>query len=369
MTTIATTTGETRATTSSPDAPQPASLRVLPLGASDWPEWSAFVNAAPDATPFHHPTWLTAVELAFQHQPQHLVARRGDALVGVLPLFEVRSFLAGRLLVSVPYATGGGPIAEDAAARSALVDAAAEMAEHSGSRCLDLRSLQPATDRWPTVDGYVTFVRTLPDRAEDVILQLPRKARAAVRQARDRLGLTVQFDASLLPVVWKLYARSMRRLGSLNYPYRFFELLTTPASPKPIVSVVFDGETPIAGLVSFVFQDTVYPYFAGCDERRTRPGSNNLLYASLMEYAAAMGVRRFDFGRSRVDNAGAVEFKRNQGFEMQPLGYQRFVPPGRRAPRLSPSDPRYAIARNIWRRLPTRVTEPLGAWLSSAVTG
>lgn len=33
------------------------------------------------------------------------------------------------------------------------------------------------------------------------------------------------------------------------------------------MSPVLNGDRPVAGLVSFLFQDSVIPYFAGCDER------------------------------------------------------------------------------------------------------
>lgn len=290
-------------------------------------------------------------------------------MTGVLPLFEVNSLLAGRLLVSVPYATYGGPLADGAVEATELSRAAVRMAAERDVRLLDLRCAAPVCAELPINDRYLTFTRALPFNPNDVLPSLPRKSRAAVRNAIERDGLVVRYDADLLPTVWELYARSMRRLGSLNYPQRFFELLTSPASPRSLISVVFAGERPVAGLVSFLLGETVYPYFVGCDERIDAPGASNLLYASLMERAVELGARRFDFGRSRRENTGAVAFKQNQGFEPRPLGYQFFVPPGQTDPNLTPSNPRLAIARALWRRLPLSVTRPVGAWLSSSVTG
>ena len=97
----------------------------------------------------------------------------------------------------------------------------------------------------------------------------------------------------------------MRRLGSINYPFRFFESLVHNTPGGHLVSLVLDGDRPVAGLVSFLFRDTVIPYFAGCDERVNRLGGNHLAYLSLMERAVEMGFRIFDFGRSRTANSGS----------------------------------------------------------------
>ena len=87
------------------------------------------------------------------------------------------------------------------------------------------------------------------------------------------------------------------------------------------------------------------------------------------ERAVRSGLRRFDFGRSRAANKGPVGFKKNQGFKPQPLGYQRYVPPGQTAPNLSPANPRFALARRVWQRLPLPVTRALGARLAGSLPG
>jgi len=155
----------------------------------------------------------------------------------------------------------------------------------------------------------------------------------------------------------------------LAYPERFFRALADRLGSRAWVTTVWRGEQPVAGVMSFVFGDTVMPYFAGMDERLRCTGSANLVYLAVMERAAACGLRRFDFGRSRRDNAGPYTFKRNQGFEPQALGYQRYVPLGRRAPDLTPSNPRFALARRVWRRLPVSVTSRLGGWLARSIPG
>lgn len=345
------------------------SIAVKPIDAKLETAWSDYLDRHPDATFYHGLAWRRAVETAFGHSAYYLMALRDAQPVGLLPIFLVRSSLAGPILVSVPYAVYGGILADDQGVADHLFAAARDLAETTGAGYLDLRSRQAVLPELPVIDKYVTFVKPLPDTSEQVLPSLPRKARAAVRNAREKFDLTVDFDDQLLPAVWQLYSRSMRRLGSLNYPLQFFDQLIQLSPGQHLVQVVRYRRRPVAGLVSFIFRDSVLPYFSGCDEQYSFAGVNNFLYATLMERATTMGLRRFDFGRSRKDNVGCVEFKRHQGFSPQPLQYQAYVPPNGHDPLLDPSRTRYRLAGKVWRHLPLFLTRSLGAWLSRSVSG
>jgi len=94
---------------------------------SDRPEelqaWDRFVDASPDGTIFHLLAWKRVVEETFHHTPRYLVAADQDEIKGILPLFEVRGLLTGRVLVSTPYAVYGGLCGTDQGATDALVAA------------------------------------------------------------------------------------------------------------------------------------------------------------------------------------------------------------------------------------------------------
>ena len=365
ITATTTTTSNAPARSSAPAPPSVQTTITAPLRRA----WEDYVRRAPAGTLFHLPQWCAAVEAVFPHRPKHQLAIRHGAVVGVLPLYEIRSFLAGTLLVSVPYAVYGGIVAEDDATRTALAAEARRLTDQCGARALEFRSETAVCPDLPLDERYVCFVRDLPVDLKELETFLPRKARAAARQARQREGLTVAHESDQLALTWNLYARSMRRLASINYPRRFFDELVNRFGDDAWITIVRRGTQPVAGLLSFVFRDTIYPYFVGVDERARCTGAMNLLYLAVMERAVQEGLRRFDFGRSRKDNAGSYRFKEHQGFVPRTLGYQRYLPAGCEPPDLSPSNPRWSLARRIWPRLPLGLTKPLGAWLSRAIPG
>ncbi|HOW70163.1 MAG TPA: FemAB family PEP-CTERM system-associated protein [Phycisphaerae bacterium] len=358
-------------------------VEVRDLDESSVRAWEFYVAGHQDGTLFHTLLWRDAVREAFGHRSCYLTAWRGGACVGVFPLMQVSSCLAGTILVSVPYAVYGGTLADDPEAHAALLDRARQLAARLKAQWIDIRSVASQWPELPVVRRYVTFRKRLPRDVDRVMSSLPRKARAAARQAREVYHLEASFDDSHLGTVWSLYSRSMRRLASPNYPLKFFRYLVehTPAvgsgtgtngedsRPGHMVQLIRHGCRPIAGLVSFVYRGTLMPYFSGCDDGFERTHPNNFLYLTAMERGVEAGCQAFDFGRSRVDNAGACNFKRFQGFEPTPLHYQYYVPDGGRAPNLHPGNARLSLARRVWPRLPLAVTRPLGSWLARSIPG
>jgi hypothetical protein len=79
-------------------------IRVRDYAPGDRVHWDAFVYRCPDATFFHRIGWKDVIEECFGHRTHYLVAERGDQIVGVLPLAEVKSFFFGHALVSLPFA-------------------------------------------------------------------------------------------------------------------------------------------------------------------------------------------------------------------------------------------------------------------------
>lgn len=346
-----------------------SAVRITEFRSTDREAWNAYVSRHPESTNFHQLSWKRAVEYTFSHRPIYLMARHGCEVAGLLPLFVVDSVLAGRMIVSLPYATYGGAIADDANVAAVLIHEACSIARRLGACSLELRSIRASDATLPVRRSHATFRRALPAQTNDVSGLYPRKARAAARKARETGQLSVEFGEHLVDEVWRLYARSMRRLASPNYPRKFFEAVVSAGPGGTVAQLVRADGRPVAGLLSFLHRRTVMPYFVGFDERVEIYGLSQFLYSESMRWGVENGFNTYDFGRSRIDNAGAFAFKKLCGFEPQELEYQDYVLPGRAAPDLAPTSARWRAARRVWRVLPLNVTRPLGAWLARSIPG
>jgi len=346
-------------------------VRVAPLDSGDeaaWREWEAYVRRAPEASFFHLPGWRRVVENTFRHRSHYLAARRGGDLVGVLPLFELRSLLFGHSLVSLPFAVGGGTLADDPATAAALLQAAKEEAERRQVDYLELRSERPLFADLLTKDLYVTFRADLRESEEALLKRMERKRRQMMNYAA-RAGYTWRVaGAEELPLFFRLFAENMRHHGTPIYPRRFLEEILAQHPGEANLFFVSQGDRPLAGTLNLLFRGVLMPFYAGHAPAESgssgtpggRPrGVDDFLYLALLRWGRENGYETFDFGRSKR-GTGAYQFKARWGMEEVPLAYQYHLVRARELPNVSPANPRYATFIAAWKRLPLPVALLLG---------
>jgi FemAB-related protein (PEP-CTERM system-associated) len=330
---------------------------------SDAAEWDRYVAAHPQATPFHSRAWCEAITRATGHVC-HLVTARDAAgtLTGLLPLHHVRSPLFGQALVGSGFAVDGGILADDPAIATTLAEGAAAMAKSLGVASVELRGgPQPTGEGWHRDEGiYAGFARNLALDDEAELLAIPRKQRAEVRKALDS-GLTVTTGRSQQDRNdhYRIYATSVRNLGTPVFSKSLFLcVLDAFGDDADILNVRNDVEV-VASVLSLYWRGTVMPYWGGgtADARRLR--ANELMYFALMRHARSRGCTRFDFGRSKV-GTGPFSYKKNWGFEPQPLVYARWLAPGETPRDTNPNSAKYRLQVDLWKKLPLWAANRIG---------
>jgi FemAB-related protein (PEP-CTERM system-associated) len=106
----------------------------------------------------------------------------------------------------------------------------------------------------------------------------------------------------------------------------------------------------------------VLPYYAGDDEAARDLAANDFKYWELMRRATERGCRVFDYGRSKR-GTGSFDFKKNWGFEPQPLAYEYALLRGDRVPENNPLNPKYRAFIALWRRLPIPIANRVGPYI------
>ena len=334
-------------------------LRLLPSDAAQEARWDAFVqHGCPQATFFHRAGWQRILGDVLRHDTHFLYAEAGGRIEGVLPLAHVRSLLFGRSLVSLPFAVYGGVAALNPEAALALEQAAQELAQRLGVAHLELRNLVPRHDDWPVQDLYVTFRKVLAPDEQTNLLAIPRKQRAMVRKGIAH-GLKSDLDAGI-DRFFALYADNAHRHGTPCLPKRYFAALQHEFGADCDVQTVTDAAgRPLSSVMSFYFRDEVLPYYAGDAEAARDLAANDFKYWELMRRACARGVRVFDYGRSKR-GTGSYAFKKNWGFEPQPLHYEYCLYKRDAVPQNNPSNAKYRLLIEAWRRMPAGMVNWLG---------
>jgi FemAB-related protein (PEP-CTERM system-associated) len=337
---------------------------VRQLQDRDAARWDAFVATAPDATFFHHAAWREVLQQGLGHRCRYLYAERAGQVTGVLPLAEIKSRLFGHALISTPFCVYGGVVAADAESRARLIQAAAALADELGVDYLELRNREPQAGDWPVKHLYVGFRKALADHDDANLKAIPRKQRAMVRKAIG-LGLEARHAGSL-DDFYRVYSESVRNLGTPVLPKRWYARLKATFGEACEITVIrYQGE-PVAAVMSFYFRDEVHPYYGGSIARGRDLAANDFMYWSVMQRAVARGARVFDFGRSK-EGTGSYAFKHHWGFEPKPLPYAFHLVNRETLPNVSPTNRKYHLFIEAWKRLPLPVSQLVGPWLARSL--
>lgn len=313
---------------------------------------------------FHRPAWLRAVEAGTGQRAAGLVAERMGTVTGWLPLTEVRSALFGKALVSSGFGVAGGILACGDEAARALAEGAQGHALRAGFPGVELRGgpVPPGWDSWS--DKHCGFKRMLAADDESELLAIPRKARAEVRKG---LGfnhrVTVGRGPSDLAAHYACYSASVRNLGTPVFPKRLFVAMIEAFPESSDILTVWAGDTPLASVLSFYHAGAVLPFWGGGVFEARAARANEVMYYELMLHARRQGMQRFDFGRSKT-GSGPYSFKKNWGFDPQPLTYAAWTAPGAPARNIDPTDASYSRKIELWKKLPLPLANTVGPWIA-----
>ena len=336
---------------------------VRALSAQDEARWDEYVMRTPSAEFFSLIAWRRVLEDAYGYKPHYLLVERDGAIAGILPLFLVSNLVTGKKLISVPFGVYGGVVADDEEAETALHEAARELGRERKVDYIELRyRTHAALPGWLPVEQYVTFTIDLETNDEAMMKRLPRDTRYMIRKGQ-KAGLVGTHGAEQMSLFFDLFARNMQNHGTPMFPRRYFDAIAKHLGPCMDLLIIRDGETPVAGVLSFLYKDSVLPYYAGVTEQARKVAGNNFLYWDLMSWSITRGIRHFDFGRSKK-GTGAFDFKSGWGMTQTQLEYQILLVRRKSAPNFSPTNSKFAKAASIWSRLPLGLTKAIGPVIS-----
>ncbi len=336
--------------------------RIQYLDEAQYVNWDKFVDAVPGATFFHRAGWKNVIERSFDHACYYLYVEKAGAIMGILPLVHIDSRIFGNALVSTGFCVAGGPVAEDQITTAMLDCEAMELAQRLGVGYLEYRTEhKPDTDWLVKSDLYAGFCKPLSGNTDKDFADVPRKRRAMLRKAISS-GMTSDFNRDVCEF-YKLYAESVRNLGTPAYTVRYFQNLVDEFPDDCTILTARMNDQAVSSVLSFYFRDNVLPYFAGAKRRARHAAANDFMYWELMRRSSEQGIKYFDFGRSKT-GTGAYAYKLIWGFKAEPLSYSYRLFQSKNFPEFNPTNPKYRLAIATWKRLPLPVANFFGPFIA-----
>lgn len=307
--------------------------------------------------------WKRCIEETYGFKPYYLEARRRGTLAGVLPLFLVKNFLTGRVLISTPYAVYGGALANDETTLTAFAASVRKLAEQFGVQYVELRNQHPRQQLgFSPLPRYVTFYQRIGETSDQILESIPRKTRRMVRKSIEA-GFSTEIETGSPREFEDLYLANLHRLGTPAFSSAHFRNILRHFAGSVGIHHYRLGGRLASSVLTFYFRDTVLPYYGASDPACNASAPNNFMYYDIMLWASGQGYTKFDFGRSKKDVGGSYDFKSHWGMEELPLPYEILLVRRRDLPNFSPANPAFSWPQRVWTKLPSGLTRRLGPYL------
>ena len=320
---------------------------------------------------YYDPAWLELIARLYGYSVIPLTTTdQAGHVTGFLPLCFMQSPLTGRRIVGLPFSDYCPLLAENEESANELIDAAIDLVRQRKVRYLELRTGPNDTlaQRPDMVQGdlYVRWLFSLAAQPDDNWKNLRKPIQHQIKKSQ-KLGVQVRPVAKREEVEhsYRLHLQTRsKKHGMPAQPRRFFYDAWDAFAPNGAMQILlaeYEGNV-IASMVLFASGDTVRYAYGASDEHYLHLAPNNLLMWTAITWGSTHGYKILDMGRTARDNEGLMEFKRRWGAVQEALPYY-YYPRMDGLASTSEQSWKFRMLTSNWRRLPLRVTGPLGGML------
>ncbi len=315
---------------------------------------------------YHTPEWRKVIKNTYGYQSHYFVKSRADEIVGLMPLFEVRSFISGRHLTSIPFSHHVDIFYETDRTLHDFVDEAQKLACQNNCGYIEIRGSAHELRNVGFQVSEHNWISKLDLRLPQDKLwnNLHGSTRRNIKKAAKH-NLTIHHGTNKVDydIFYKLVLETRRYQGVPAYPAQLFAELQQ--MPQAELYLVCQNEKILAGIVLLGYgKSVVYGYGASVknpDILRMRP--NDLLFWHMICEMKTRGYETFDFGTTPINNSNLLRFKENWGCRSEKIGYAYWLNTAEHVPIFERNSVKMEFAGAIIRRMPLWVVRLISDFL------
>jgi hypothetical protein len=298
------------------------------------PSWDGFVKSQPLGWICHLADWKLVVEKAFPHiQGYFLVIREAGTIRAALPVYLVASWLTGKRLVSIPFATRSHPLFQDPEDLPILCEEIYQMGvrwqvSNVRIQCVQSELALEQVAGNVVANQFKIHTLLLSPRPQELFNLFHKTAVQQMVRRAEKSGIQVRALSGEkdLKSFYNLYSITRKRNGLPPHPEMFIRQLWERFATKEQMEgfVAEKDDAVVAGLLVFKFRGRVSAEYLCSDQKSHHLGVVQLLYWHAITEASQRGFEFFDFGRTDERNIGLMDFKRRWGTSVSsaPLYYR-----------------------------------------------
>jgi FemAB-related protein (PEP-CTERM system-associated) len=336
-------------------------IAITELTDQDRPAWDGYVQTAAYGLPHHLSGWRQVLHKTHGYETPYLMARDGERIVGVLPIFLIHSFLIGNTAMTMP----GGLCAESEEVAAQLIARGEDITRQAKAKRFLLQDTRQA---WPgdlhTTSDHVHWIVDVRTEPDELWKGLDGNIRRQVRIAR-RNGLTAEIDrtGTCLGEFYDVFSRCTHQFGTPVFGRDFLEHIINTFPKGFNIALVRKERQPIGGYFQLQMGHTVYGMWGATLREYFKERPVYLAYWEMLSDASENGYHFLDMGRSPA-GSNASKYKGQWGGASKPI-YQQV------ASLMKPhaadgeangmqSNGKYQLFMRLWPKLPLPAVQYLG---------
>lgn len=290
-------------------------------------QWKALLAAQPKRSFFHTAEWAKVLTDTYGYAPVCFGSGEGGGTGSWLPLMEVDSWLTGRRGISLPFTDECEPLCAEGDTFQKLFQEAVEFGKSRGWKHIEIRGGRELLHEVPASLSFYGHTLDLSAPPDELFSRLQSPVRRAIRKA-EKSGVSTEIlgTEEAMRIFYGLHCRTRKKHGQPPQPIQFFLNIhrhIVSQNQGMVVLARHQGK-PIAGAVYFHSgEQAIYKFGASDDQYQELRGSNLVMWTAIAEYARR-GVKRLDFGRTSLANAGLRKFKLGWGTAERTIEYVKF---------------------------------------------
>jgi CelD/BcsL family acetyltransferase involved in cellulose biosynthesis len=305
-------------------------MRLYDLDPLSDRRWDDLVASHPRASVFHRTGWLRALATTYGYRTMVLTTSPpGERLRDGVVFCEVRSWITGSRMVSLPFSDHAEPLLSEDGATLAIAEWMQAESLRRKWRYIELRPLSEGLHYdHPLAKSQSYWLHTLDlsPSVEQIFAKLHKSCiQRRIRHAeRERLGYERGCSSELLNEFYTLLMMTRRRFRLLPQPRAWFENLIACMAPNAEIRVARKDGKAVAAILTLGHRGTVVYKYGCSDERFHHLGGMPFLFWKLIEESKNAAAELIDFGRTELENDHLTEFKDRLGTRRSKLSYLRY---------------------------------------------
>ena len=291
--------------------------------------WDRFVEQHPFGWITHLSGWKKVLDNTFPHMHGYYLTLFDSAgyIKAALPIYSVDSWLIGRRLVSIPFATLCDPLVTDSADMERLVSAAVTLSEKISIPRIEIKTVSTAhlldRERFFTDCTYKQHSLRL---CHDPGLMKGSFHRTCVRQRITRaeqsgLRLVKGRCQDDLQQFYVLHCKTRKRKGLPLQPYLLIKSLWQAFAGSNMVELLlcYKEDVAVAGVFLLKYKERVSVEYSAANPAYNEYSPIHFLLWNTIKESCLSGYRVLDFGRTSAQNKSLMDFKSHWGTEVSDL--------------------------------------------------